>query len=78
MQGTAPFAYVANNRSHDVSVIDTAGNTVVATVPVDGAPIRIAVTPDGKRAYIAIRTQNTQAQSRCSTLPTTWWCTRKR
>jgi len=53
---SAPVAYVANNGSHEVSVIDTATNTVVTTVPVDGAPIRLAVTPDGKRAYIAIRT----------------------
>ena len=28
------FAYVANNGNHTVSVIETASNTVVATVPV--------------------------------------------
>ena len=31
-------------------MIDTASNTVVATVPVTG-PIGIAITPDGKHAY---------------------------
>ena len=30
----APFAYIANGNSHTVSVIDTATNAVVATVPV--------------------------------------------
>jgi YVTN family beta-propeller protein len=50
----APFAYVTNTNSHDVSVIDTAANppSVVAAVfvgePVDG----VAVTPDGKHAYV--------------------------
>src|SRR5215204_2533035 len=51
----SPFVYVTNNASRTVSVLDTATNTVVATTPVDGAPIRVAVTPDGKRAYIAMR-----------------------
>jgi YVTN family beta-propeller protein len=32
----APFAYVANFIGNTVSVIDTATNTVVATVPVGG------------------------------------------
>lgn len=53
----APFAYVANENSNTVSVIDTATNTVVATVPgpagVSSGPDGVAVTPDGKRAYIA-------------------------
>lgn len=48
-----PFAYVANELSNDVSVIDTAANKVVATVPVGNGPLGIAITPDGKRAYVA-------------------------
>ena len=35
-----PFAYVPNSRSGTVSVIDTATNTVVATVPVGSDPPR--------------------------------------
>src|SRR5204862_4011269 len=35
-----------------VSVIDTATNTVVATIPVGVAPNGIAITPDGTRAYV--------------------------
>jgi YVTN family beta-propeller protein len=49
----APFAYVANDGSGTVSVIDTATNTVVATVPVRNNPTGVAVTPDGAHAYVA-------------------------
>ncbi|MGH6795069.1 MAG: YncE family protein [Methylocella sp.] len=50
----APFAYVTINSGNPgtVSVINTASNTVVATVPVGGQPIGVAVTPDGKHAYV--------------------------
>ena len=48
----APFAYVVNQRSNNVSVIDTATNMVVATVPVGAVPGWVAVTPDGKYAYV--------------------------
>ena len=56
----APFAYVTNQNSNTVSVIDTATTppSVVATVtlpfPVGSAPQGVAVTPDGKHAYVAI------------------------
>ena len=43
-----PFAYVANVAANNVSVIETTGNTVMATVAVGIAPIGVAVTPDGK------------------------------
>jgi YVTN family beta-propeller protein len=36
-----------------VSVIDTATDTVVATIPVGGAPWGVAVTPDGSTVYVA-------------------------
>ena len=48
----APFAYVANHDSKNVSVIDTATNTVVATIPVGHFPNGVAVTPDGKHVYV--------------------------
>src|SRR5262245_10962516 len=47
-----PFAYVTNPGAGTISVIDTATNTVVATVPVGGAPRWVAITPDGTRAYV--------------------------
>jgi YVTN family beta-propeller protein len=43
----APFLFVANSGSNNVSVINTATNTVVATIPVGTNPNRLAVTPDG-------------------------------
>ena len=33
-------------------MIDTATNTVIATVPVGDYPVGVAVTPDGTRAYV--------------------------
>jgi YVTN family beta-propeller protein len=44
-----PFAYVTNLVDNTVSVIDTARNKVVATIPVGTAPFAVAfaaVTPD--------------------------------
>jgi YVTN family beta-propeller protein len=44
--GEAPFAYVANFIDNTVSVIDTATNTVVASVYVGGGgPDGVAITP---------------------------------
>ena len=48
-----PFAYVVNWDSHDVSVIDTATDTVVGLpIMVGYVPTAIAITPDGTRAYV--------------------------
>jgi len=41
-----------------VSVIDTATNTVVATVAVGTNPIGVAITPNGSFAYVANETDN--------------------
>ena len=38
-------AYVTNDGSNTVSVIDTATNTVVATIPVGGEPFWVAISP---------------------------------
>jgi uncharacterized repeat protein (TIGR01451 family) len=48
-----PFAYVPNVVSNNVTVIDTATNTVVDTIPVGLAPTDVAITPDGMFAYVA-------------------------
>src|ERR1044072_2664410 len=50
--------YVTNSGNNTVSVIDTATNTVVATIPV-GSPQGIAVTPNGAFAYVANADSNT-------------------
>lgn len=48
-------AYVTNGltTSPEVSVIDTASNTIVANVAVPGTPAGVAVAPDGAHVYVA-------------------------
>jgi len=55
--GAAPFAYVAN-LGGGVSVIDTASNTVAATVQAGIGPQGVAITPNGAFAYVANFTSN--------------------
>src|SRR5262245_26774401 len=45
-------AYVVNSSSASVSVVDTATNTVVATIPVGPIPRAIVVSPDLKFLYV--------------------------
>lgn len=54
----APFAYVTNAGDNTVSVIDSATNTVRATIPVGLYPVAVAVTPDGMFAYVANANSN--------------------
>jgi YVTN family beta-propeller protein/probable HAF family extracellular repeat protein len=54
-----PFAYVANNVSNTISVIDTASNTVTATVAVGSGPRGVAITPNGVHAYVTNVSSNT-------------------
>jgi len=51
-------AYVTNNSSNNVSLIDTATNTVVAMVAVGTGPYGVAATPDGKHVYVAHHGRN--------------------
>jgi len=51
-------AYVTNDSSNTVSVVDISNNSVFATIPVGGSPIGVAITPDGTRAYVANDTSN--------------------
>lgn len=57
-------AYVANPGGATVSVIDTATNTVVATINIGTAPTNepsaVAVTPDGTHAYVAVGNRDDQ------------------
>lgn len=55
----APFAYITNTKSNSVSVIDTATNTVIATVAVGSFPYGVAVHPDGSRVYVVNAGSNT-------------------
>ncbi|MGJ0394223.1 MAG: beta-propeller fold lactonase family protein [Methylocystis sp.] len=70
-----PFAYVPNAGSNNVSVIDTATNTVLGTIPVGALPIGVAVAPDGSKAYIAnfssnnVSVINTSTKTVTATVP---------
>jgi YVTN family beta-propeller protein len=41
------FAYVTNQATNNVSVINTATNAIVATIPVGNNPVGLAITPNG-------------------------------
>ena len=47
-------AYVGNFSGNSVTVIDTAGSTVVSTIPLASTPAGIALNPSGTRAYVTI------------------------
>jgi len=51
--GAAPFAYITNQGSHDVSVIDLASQRVVATVPVGRAPAGVVASSRAGRVYVS-------------------------
>ena len=44
--------YAVNSGNNSVSAIDTATDTVVATIKVGNVPTAIAITPDGSHAYV--------------------------
>ena len=48
-----PIAYVTTFHSTNVSVINTATNTISTTIAVSGNPEGIAITPDGAFTYVA-------------------------
>jgi len=56
---SAQNAYITNSGSNTVSVIDTATNTVVSTIPVGISPGGVAVTPDGSKVYVTNFLSNT-------------------
>jgi len=49
-----PKVYVVNTSSNDVSVIDTATDTVVKTISVSATPSELVITPDGKKVYVLL------------------------
>lgn len=55
----APFIYVANNQSDDISVFDAATRLLVAIVPVGDQPFPVTITPDGGRALVGNRGSGT-------------------
>lgn len=48
-----PFAYITNQGSHDVSVIDLASRTVVATVPVGRSPAGVVASSRAGLVFVS-------------------------
>jgi YVTN family beta-propeller protein len=53
MTGDGTRAYFVDRDAGDVSAIDTATNTVAATINVGSVPTNLVITPDGARVYVA-------------------------
>jgi YVTN family beta-propeller protein len=51
----ARYAYVTNSGSGSVTVIETINDAPVATIPLGGEPVDVAISPDSSRAYVANR-----------------------
>ncbi|MCB9305668.1 MAG: beta-propeller fold lactonase family protein [Lewinellaceae bacterium] len=72
---SAQRAYIPNYNSNTVSVINTATNSVVATIPVGTKPVGVAVSPDGTRVYTgntgssSVSVINTATNSIVATIP---------
>ena len=58
-QSLAQNAYITNQGSNTVSVIDTRTNIVTATIAGFNGPDAVAVPPDGKRVYVTNINSNT-------------------
>jgi YVTN family beta-propeller protein len=46
------YAYVTNQFSSNISVIDLGTNTEVDSIPVSGAPFRVRLSPDGGSLFV--------------------------
>jgi YVTN family beta-propeller protein len=63
----SPFAYITNNASNTVSVVDTATNTVTANVAVGTGPTGVAVNAAATRVYVTNSTSSTVSVINTST-----------
>jgi YVTN family beta-propeller protein len=58
-RGGCPGSGSSSLYSNTVSVIDTASNAVTATIHVGVTPFGVAITPDGRYAYITNQNSGT-------------------
>lgn len=66
--GSTARAYVANEDSDSVSVIDLSTNGVIATIPgIGDGPFGVAVHPDGSEVYVTNRLDGTNSLARIDT-----------
>src|SRR5262245_42305366 len=52
--GAEPWVYVTNERGNSLSIIDGATDKVVGRVSVGERPRGVALSPDGRSAYVAL------------------------
>lgn len=77
-QAMARYVYTGNYDNNTVSVIDTATNQVVGSIPVGESPSTLAVTPNGKTLYVGdesddnLKVIDTQTNQVLTTLPLTY------
>lgn len=64
----SPYAYIPNRGSDTVSVVDTATNQLLVTVPVGDEPVSTAATSDGLRLYVGNTQSNTVSVIDTSTM----------
>ena len=65
------FAYVANRAAGTVTVVDTAIDKLVATIPIpDGPPQYLAFAPDGSRLYVSVFNDPDRSINRVAVLDT--------
>ncbi|MGB9941312.1 PKD domain-containing protein [Methanosarcina sp.] len=50
--GASPFAYITNEESNNISVIDTSTDKVTATISVGSNPMGAGINPDGTKVYV--------------------------
>ena len=63
-----PFAYVTNQNDNNVSVINTASDVNLGTIPVGTGPRGLAIDSMGKRVYVANLSSNDVTVIDASTL----------
>jgi YVTN family beta-propeller protein len=71
MAANGKFAYIANRAAGVVTVVDSAIDRVVATIPIpDGPPQYLAFAPDGKRLYVSVFNDPDRSINRVAVLDT--------
>lgn len=65
-----PRAYIVNNNSNNVTVLDSGTNSVITTIPVGVSPEGIAISPDGSKLYVSNFSCCTPGQGSISVIDT--------
>lgn len=60
----AEEAFVANQLSDDLTVVDLMTSKPVATMPISGKPAGVAVSHDGRFAYVGTQARSSSATAR--------------